>query len=90
MQFEYDPHKSASNQLKHGIDFIAAQQLWRGAPRRYVLGERGEMRYLVIGKINAQHWSAIITYRGASVRIISVRRSSPREIQQYERDAGAA
>nr|WP_210399174.1 BrnT family toxin [Steroidobacter denitrificans] len=28
MGFEYDPDKSSANQLKHGIDFTAAQALW--------------------------------------------------------------
>ena len=86
MQFEYDPNKSASNKFKHGIDFVAAQQIWTGTPREYILGKSSEMRYLVVGKIRAAHWSAIITYRGASMRIISVRPSSPQEIQRYERD----
>jgi uncharacterized DUF497 family protein len=28
MQFEYDDNKSQSNLAKHGIDFVAAQELW--------------------------------------------------------------
>ena len=28
MEFEYDPKKSISNLLKHGIDFMRAQRLW--------------------------------------------------------------
>jgi len=27
MEFVFDPHKSASSLAKHGIDFLAAQQL---------------------------------------------------------------
>ncbi len=27
--FEYDDNKSQTNQQKHGIDFIEAQQLWQ-------------------------------------------------------------
>ncbi len=26
--FEYDENKSQSNFIKHGIDFVTAQQLW--------------------------------------------------------------
>ena len=29
MTFEFDPAKSEVNRRKHGIDFIAAQALWR-------------------------------------------------------------
>jgi uncharacterized DUF497 family protein len=28
MEFAFDPVKSASNLANHGIDFLAAQQLW--------------------------------------------------------------
>jgi hypothetical protein len=28
MKFEFDPNKSASNKIKHGIDFEEAQKLW--------------------------------------------------------------
>lgn len=43
-----------------------------------------EPRFLVIGKINNKHWSAITTYRNNKTRIISVRRSRKQEIDIYE------
>ena len=36
---------------------------------------------MVIGRIGAEHWSAVITYRGEKVRLISVRRSRKEEIE---------
>ena len=39
-----------------------------------------ELRFLVIGKISGEHWSAVITYRREKIRIISVRRSRKEEI----------
>jgi len=39
---------------------------------------------LVIGVINNKHWSAVITYREANVRLVSVRRSRTEEIALYE------
>jgi uncharacterized DUF497 family protein len=39
---------------------------------------------LVIGQINRRHWSAVITLRGSVIRLISVRRSRPEEVQLYE------
>ena len=36
------------------------------------------------GKILDIHWSAIITYRDESIRIISVRRARDEEIEIYE------
>ncbi|MFP4694572.1 MAG: BrnT family toxin [Halothece sp.] len=85
MLFEYDPNKSESNRLKHGIDFEEAQRLWLDSYRIEVEAKSTtENRSLVIGKIDGKHWSAIITYRGESIRIISVRRSREKEVELYE------
>ena len=43
-----------------------------------------EPRYLVIGRMDAKHWSAVITYRGAHIRLISVRRARTEEVALYE------
>jgi uncharacterized DUF497 family protein len=43
-----------------------------------------EARILIVGRIEELHWSAIITYRGDRVRIISVRRSRREEVTLYE------
>jgi uncharacterized DUF497 family protein len=47
-----------------------------------------EKRYMVIGTIGREHWSAIIRYRGARIRIISVRRSTAAEIETYAKITG--
>ncbi|MCV6592912.1 MAG: BrnT family toxin [Silicimonas sp.] len=85
MKFEYDTDKSASNLLKHGIDFEAAQLLWDDpalleAPAK----TDGEPRVISIGRIGARHWAAIWTWRNGVVRIISVRRARREEISLYE------
>ena len=84
MTFEFDRAKSDSNKAKHGIDFLAASALWQSEVVLVPARETSEKRYLVIGKIGSGFWSAIITYRGPRIRIISVRRSTPREISIYE------
>jgi uncharacterized DUF497 family protein len=43
-----------------------------------------EPRWLVIGRIQPKHWFAVITRRTGAIRLISVRRSRPEEIQLYE------
>jgi uncharacterized DUF497 family protein len=85
MNFEYDPAKSASNLLKHGIDFDQAQALWRDpwileAPAN----TEDEPRFVSIGKIEGQHWVVVWTPRGEAMRIISVRRALKEEIGYYE------
>ena len=87
MKVEYDPNKSATNKIKHGIDFKEALALWQDADRLEARILRpGEKRSLLVGLIGSLHWTAIITYRGETVRIISVRRSRHDEVERYEKD----
>ncbi len=83
--FEFDPLKSESNRLKHGIDFVEAQSLWNDPMLLEIPAKtEDEPRALVIGRIDDKHWSAVITYRGANIRLISVRRARPEEVKLYE------
>lgn len=85
IKFEFDPAKSQSNLAKHGIDFIQAQALWAdGDLMQIPVKTSDEPRFVVIGMIDSKHWSGVITYRGANIRIISVRRSRVEEIALYE------
>ena len=85
MQFEWDENKSASNKIKHGIDFKEAQILWEDCNRlEFSVKTDGEQRFLTIGLINTKHWTAVITYRELNIRIIFVRRSRIEEVRLYE------
>ncbi len=37
-----------------------------------------------VGRIGQKHWSAITSYRGEAIRIISVRRARKEEVRIYE------
>jgi len=83
--FEYDSNKSTLNLKKHGIDFDAAQELWVDPELTELqVKSEDEPRFLVIGLIAKKHWSAVITYRGSAIRIISVRHSRKKEVELYE------
>jgi uncharacterized DUF497 family protein len=85
VEFEYDPAKSDANMAKHGIDFASAQALWDDVMRVEVPARTAdEPRWLVVGQIGRQHWSAVVTYRDGRTRIISVRRSRDEEVTIYE------
>lgn len=85
MDFEYDPDKSASNLIKHGIDFERAQELWRDLNAVEVPARStDELRLLQIGIIAGKHWAAVFTYRNGTVQIISARRAREKEIGLYE------
>lgn len=86
MIFEYDENKSSINKSKHDIDFEEAQKLWND-PYAFEIPSKqseDEDRFLVLGQIKSKNYTAIITYRGTNIRIISVRRSREKEIRLYE------
>jgi hypothetical protein len=83
--FEFDQQKSQSNLDKHGIDFPSAQKLWEDPDLLEIPAKtEDEARFLIIGTIDRKYWSAVITYRGQNIRIISVRRSRNEEVALYE------
>jgi len=83
--FEFADAKSESNRKKHGIDFNDAQLLWTD-PNLLLIPAKtdDEPRYFAIGIIDQKHWSAVVTFRGKNVRLISVRRSRREEVVLYE------
>lgn len=83
-EFEFDAEKSKSNFEKHGIDFETAKDLWNDPDAIEIqVRTEDEPRFLVIGCLSTKHWSAIITYRGNRIRLISVRRSRRKEVELY-------
>lgn len=85
MEFEFDPAKSEANKAKHGIDFVAAQELWYDL---YAVdlnaGHAAEPRRIRIGLIFGLLWAGIYVLRDERVRIISVRRARIQERRFYE------
>ncbi|HJF14156.1 MAG TPA: BrnT family toxin [Enteractinococcus helveticum] len=52
MEFEFNPLKSNTNKLKHGIEFFDAQMLWEDVNHVEIPARtEGEPRWLVIGQI---------------------------------------
>ncbi len=82
---EFDENKSKINKSKHGIDFVEAQGLWND-PERIEIPTKylDESRFVLVAKLKDKHWSAVFTYRGKKIRIISVRRSRENEKEIYE------
>jgi uncharacterized protein len=85
VDFEFDPDKSASNKLKHGIDFIESQDLWQVRAVVVRSDRSGEGRYARIAMHrDGNLWTAIYTHRETSIRIISVRKASRSDRKLYE------
>ncbi len=86
MRFEYDSEKSAANRAKHGIDFEEAQALWKDDRAiSEPVAAHAEPRFLITGRIGEKLWTAVVTYRQQSIRIISVRRARAYEAEAYQR-----
>jgi uncharacterized DUF497 family protein len=84
-RFEYDPAKSASNKEKHGIDFEEAKALWNDDKRVvFDTNHKTELRTVTVADMNGKKYSAVITMRGDTIRIISVRRARKNEVSLYE------
>jgi len=85
MKFEFDNRKSESNKRKHGIDFVEAQALWDDPDRIEVpANTQVEKRFVLTGRIDDSHWSAVFTMREDRTRIISVRCARKPEVKEYE------
>ena len=85
LTFEYDPHKSATNKDRHGINFEEAQSLWAVRGTVTPAPHPVERRFLRTAKMDGKFWTAVYTMRGANIRIISVRRARENEERNYVR-----
>ena len=84
-EFEFDPDKSDANKAKHGIDFVEAQALWSDpCGVSVVVRSTTEIRHAATAKLAGKYWTAIYTWRGDIVRLISARRARELEIENYE------
>ena len=85
MDFEFDAKKSETNKKKHGIDFNEAKALWED-PEAILIPARtlNETRFVLIGRIKDQFWSAIFTLRETKIRIISIRKARENEKKIYQ------
>lgn len=84
-RFEWDDAKAEANLKKHHISFEQAKAIWNDPFHyRLHLTDDPETRWLIVGRVQKDVFhSAIFTYRGRVVRIISARRSSALEVRAY-------
>ena len=86
MEFEWDEAKSLVNKSKHGIDFHTAKEMWNDSNRVEIQTPYPlEDRNILISKIKDILYTAIFTYRGNAIRIISVRHARKKETTLYEK-----
>ncbi len=86
MLFEFDPEKDKANIKKHGVSLADAELLdWHTLKAYYadihLYGESRQVGYAYFGK---RLYAVIYTYRGMTLRIISLRKANKRERKWYE------
>ncbi len=88
LEFEWDPDKEQKNIIKHGIDFETASLVFNDENRIEFYDDghsSDEERYITIGMVN--HVAIVImvvyTERDNVLRIISARKATKKETEEY-------
>jgi len=90
MVFEWDERKRRGNLVRHGLDFMDAEEMFR-RPMLTALDTRdiyGEDRWRGIGMCRGRVLVVAFTERdqGSVIRIISLRKALARERKAYEKE----
>ena len=86
MEFEFDPVKARSNLRKHGVSFAHAEQALRDEIAFTVEDPdaAGEQRFITLGMDALGRVLLVVhTQRGERTRVISARKASRGESEQY-------
>lgn len=86
MRFEWDEEKNRQNFAKHGIWFEDAKRIFSGTTVTYVDDrfDYDELREITIGLLNGvKVLSVTHTDRSGTVRLISARKASAKEVRLY-------
>ena len=86
VEIEFDPAKAASNFQKHRVSFAHAEQALRDdmAITLEDPDSLGEQRFITLGTDALGRVLVVVyTYRGERVRLISARKASRGESEQY-------
>jgi len=76
-----------ANIIKSSMESILSKRRLFGTIRmrtRHQQPTDEEERYLIVGMIGDIGWTAVVTYRDETTRIISVRRSRFKEVEVYD------
>ena len=88
MEFEWDPAKAHTNSRKHGVHFSDAIGVLEDEMALTIRDPYGEdeERWISLGSDSLGNVIVVVyVWRGENIRLISARRATPRERQDYER-----
>ena len=87
LQFEWDPRKASANHAKQGVSFREAVTVFGDSSSLTVPdpSAEGEPRYVILGMSSGGRLLVVVhADRGDRIRLISARRASAREVNDYE------
>lgn len=86
LPISFDPAKSDANLAKPGVALSEAEgfDFETALIRRDTRADYGEARDVAIGMIGARLHVLVFTMRGATLRVISLRKANRREINLYD------
>ena len=87
LEFEWDASKARLNHIKHGVRFDEAVPVFRGPPAKLFDDpdhSDTEQPMILVGHSANRLLVVSFTERRGRVRLISARRATPREREDYE------
>lgn len=86
-RFEWDEEKAKTNLRKHGIAFGAVEHFDFERALEWSVNRKvdGEERIVSVSLLDGKICTLVYTLRGTSVRVISLRRASRKEADDYGR-----
>lgn len=87
VEVEFDPGKDAINREKHGISLAEASRFDFDAAAVFVDSrfDYGEVRFRAFDRLDGKGWCLAFTVSGATLRAISLRPASDKEMRRYDR-----
>ena len=79
----FDATKDAANTRKHGIGLARFADMAGRFVAADLAHSQREPRWNVIGVIDQRVYAAVVTYRGDTIRVISLRAASRKERNHY-------
>ncbi len=90
LEFEWDEDKAAANLAKHHVSFLTAAEVFANEILERIddREDYGEVRWLALGRADAEVFRVVFTWRGDRlIRIISAQKASKDEREIYYRVA---
>jgi hypothetical protein len=86
MDYEWNPHKARTNLAKHGVDFADAVTVLEDEKAITLEDDASdEERYITLGTDALGRILVVVyTWRGSTIRVISARKATALERQEYE------